>query len=75
MKKLVALKLMGLLAVGAAALSAGGCANYGPYTETERMHLYARAMQFDYVQLRDDVDEALLLRPGSYMSVWNVRPR
>ena len=67
--------------VGMLALLAGGvgCARpweigWSPaYTARERHHMIARNWDYDGKQLIDDFDSALLLRPSSRLTLWNVR--
>lgn len=66
------MKTIASLVLALGMLVANGCAHYGPYSEGERWSMVARGIAFDSVQLRDDIDSALLLRPGSMMSVWNI---
>jgi hypothetical protein len=68
-----------LLLVGLLALVAGGCAlpfeiGWSPaYTARERHHMIARNWDYEGKQLIDDLDSALLLRPSSRLTLWNVR--
>ena len=74
MKKLVHLSLVacGLFLVS-------GCARPGElgwtpaYTARERDDMIARNWDYEGKQLVDDWDHALLLRPASHLTVWNVR--
>jgi hypothetical protein len=61
--------LIGLL--GAAATCGSGCTP--AYNVQERNALIARTWKYDARQAVDDFDSALLLRPPSRMTVWNVR--
>ena len=78
MKRIVAL---GLLVVGGLSLtvSSGGCARPGEfgwtpaYTFTERRHIIARNWDYEGKQTQDDIDNALMLRPASHLTFWNVR--
>lgn len=73
MKKLSTLAIIGLMFV------AGGCARPGEfgwtpgYNTTERGNQIARNWDYEGKQLMDDMDHALLLRPASHLTVWNVR--
>jgi hypothetical protein len=68
-----------LLLVCLLALVAGGCARpfeigWSPaYTARERHHMIARNWDYEGKQLIDDLDSALLLRPSSRLTLWNVR--
>jgi hypothetical protein len=68
-----------LLLVGLLALVAGGCARpfeigWSPaYTARERHHMIAHNWDYEGKQLIDDLDSALLLRPSSRLTLWNVR--
>jgi hypothetical protein len=61
--------LIGLL--GAAAACGTGCTP--AYSFKERSALIGRTWKFDAKQAVDDFDSALLLRPPSRMTVWNIR--
>ena len=71
-------KLTTILVLGAAMLTVG-CARpfeFGwtpAYTATERGQLIARNWDYEGKQLMDDIDTALLLRPASHLTIWNVR--
>lgn len=75
MKKSLALLLLG----GAISTLSTGCARpweigYTPaYTTTERGQLIARNWDFEGKQMQDDIDHALLLRPASRLTTWNIR--
>lgn len=43
------------------------------YTATERFNMIERNWDYEGKQLQDDVDHALLLRPASHLTVWNVQ--
>ena len=75
------LPLLGLTlaaALSAAALT-GGCARPGEvgytpvYTSKERGALILRNWDLEGKMMQDDIDYALLLRPHSDLSIWNVR--
>jgi hypothetical protein len=74
MRKLTLLAMTGLL-IG----SAVGCARpmeigYSPaHTTGERIAMTARAWDIEGKQLVEDLDHALLLRPPSRLSPWNLR--
>jgi hypothetical protein len=73
MKKLTALILL------AAAMGGLGCARpnevgWTPvYTMHEREQIILRNWDYEGKQKDDDIDSALLLRPASHLTVWNVR--
>jgi hypothetical protein len=72
MKKLAALTLLTVSLVG-------GCARpfevgWTPgYTAKERGQMIARNWDYEGKQSQDDLDHALLLRPASRLTAWNVR--
>ena len=43
------------------------------YSGSERFQHFAYGVSYDAAQMQDDIDHVLLLRPGSRMSIWNVR--
>ena len=55
-----------------AALSSGGCETLA-YSAAERDAMIARTWRVDARQAVDDFDSALLLRPPSRLTVWNIR--
>jgi hypothetical protein len=62
------------LAIFAAVLLSGftGCETPG-YSTQERFQLIGRNWGYEYEQLNDDVDSALLLRPATRLTDWNVQ--
>jgi hypothetical protein len=60
-------------------LSSVGCARPGEfgytpaYTTKERGEQIARNWDLEGKQSQDDIDDYLLLRPASKMSIWSVR--
>ncbi len=52
---------------------ASGCLGTPGYTGTERNRQIGRAFSYQGGQLVDDFDHALLLRPASHLTQWNVR--
>jgi hypothetical protein len=54
-------------------LMVGGCAATPAYSGHERAQLIGRSIGYEYAQMQDDIDHALLLRPPSAMTQWNVR--
>ncbi len=73
MKKLAASLLL------AATLGSMGCARpnevgWTPaYSLHEREQLIARNWDIEGKQTQDDIDSALLLRPASHLSIWDIR--
>jgi len=73
MKKLAAVLLL------AATLLSTGCARpnelgWTPvYSYQERNQLILRNWDYEGKQKDDDIDSALLLRPASHLTIWNVR--
>ena len=69
--------LLGLFVVSS--MVAGGCARpneigWSPaYTTEERMQMIARNWDMEGKMLVDDVDNALLLRPMSGLTLWHIR--
>jgi hypothetical protein len=49
-----------------------GCATPA-YSGTERAQMIARNWDYEWKQAQDDFDHALLLRPASHLTLWNVR--
>ena len=67
------MKTLALLAVLLGSLSLlSGCATPA-YSAQERGRLIGRTWGYDWAQAQDDIDSALLLRPPSRMTIWNVR--
>lgn len=54
-------------------LAVGGCAATPAYSGRERWQLITRGWGYEYAQMQDDIDHALLLRPVGHMTIWNVR--
>ena len=71
MKKLMLIAVLGLMI--------GGCARpfeigWTPaYTARERHQMILRNWDYEGKQAVDDFDSALLLRPPTRMTIWNVR--
>ena len=61
-----------LVVVCGSMLLAGGCATPA-YSFHERGQLIGRSAGYEWAQAQDDIDSALLLRPPSRMSIWDVR--
>ena len=74
MKKFALIGMLALVGLGGV-----GCARpfeigWSPaYTARERHQMIARNWDYEGKQLVDDLDSALLLRPASRMTIWNVR--
>ena len=57
----------------------GGCARPGEigwspaHSARERHQMIARNWDYEGKQLVEDIDHALLLRPASKLTIWNVR--
>jgi hypothetical protein len=72
-------KLASALLLTVSALLMTGCARpfewgYSPaYTAHERHEMIARNWDYEGKQIFDDIDAALLLRPSSRLTLWNVR--
>jgi hypothetical protein len=50
-----------------------GCGSTPAYSAQERGQLIWRNMNYQGAQAMDDIDHALLLRPSSRLTIWNVR--
>jgi hypothetical protein len=73
MKKLIALVLLGgsLISMGCARPNEVG---WTPaYTLKERQQLILRNWDYEGKQINDDIDNALMLRPVSHLTIWNVQ--
>ena len=68
MKKLFLLSIL----LGAMALTSG-CGSTPALSSRERFQLIDRNINYDGAQAMDDLDHALLLRPASRLTIWNVR--
>src|SRR5207253_10347007 len=64
--------LLSLLALAGLAGSGTGCSTPG-YSAGERGNMIARNMGLEWQMVQDDIDHALLLRPLTTQSKWNVR--
>jgi hypothetical protein len=61
------------IVVCAGALMSAGCLFPTPaYSAHERNQMVARNWDYEWRQAQDDMDHALLLRPGSGMTIWNI---
>jgi hypothetical protein len=69
MKKLVVLAL-----VVAFSVLSTGCGATPAYSGKERGRMIARNWNYQGRQINDDVDHALMLRGGGWLTVWNVKP-
>jgi hypothetical protein len=78
MKKLASLLLLTAMLLPATLLSTG-CARpnevgWTPaYSWKEREQMILRNWDYEGKQKDDDIDDALLLRPASHLTIWNVR--
>jgi hypothetical protein len=62
------------LAVVGSVLLLGLCGCETPaYSTQERFQLIGRNWGYEYEQINDDVDSALLLRPATGLTQWNVQ--
>lgn len=43
------------------------------YSGRERLNLIAQSWDTDWKEAQDDIDDVLLLRPASQMTIWHVR--
>ncbi len=43
------------------------------YSANERGNMIERNWDYEGKQMQDDIDHALLLRPASHMTIWNLR--
>ena len=66
------MKRIAMFALLAGATLFGGCGTPG-YTTGERFRQIGRAWNYEGGQAVDDFDQALLLRPPSRLTTWNVR--
>jgi len=53
-------------------LTTVGCSTLA-YSGRERWSRVGYGMSLDAAQMQDDIDHALLLRPGSKLTLWNVQ--
>jgi hypothetical protein len=73
MKKLLAMGLLtgSMLGLGCARPNEVG---WTPaYSLNERSQIILRNWDYEGKQKDDDIDSALLLRPASHLTIWNVR--
>ena len=64
--------LLALIVLAGMAITMPGC-NTPAYSTNERWQMWSRTARFEWEQVQDDIDHALLLRPPSRMTVWHVR--
>lgn len=64
--------LASLLLLTTVSVVAGGCAT-PDLTPQERSAQILRNWEYEFQQAQEDIDHALLLRPASRMTIWNVR--
>jgi hypothetical protein len=76
MKRLTCLKSVGcLLVLGTGALLTGCTSDTPAYTAKERFAQINRNNLYQAETGNDDVDNVLLLRPGTSLTIWNVYHR
>jgi hypothetical protein len=68
MKRLLTL----LVLVAGSMVTLTGCATPA-YTPQERNAMIARNWNYEALQITDDFDSLLLLRPASRLTIWNVQ--
>jgi hypothetical protein len=61
-----------LLLLSLATLSFSGCGPVPGYSGKQRWHQISDAQDYNIIEFNEDVDRALMLRPASHMSDWNV---
>jgi hypothetical protein len=61
------LVLMSLLSLGLS-----GCLDTPGYSTKQRVAQIGNAQEYNLQEMADDIDTALLLRPASHMTDWNV---
>ncbi|HEY8665582.1 MAG TPA: hypothetical protein VIL86_02905 [Tepidisphaeraceae bacterium] len=68
-------KIALMLSLGLIAASTSGCFIFSTpaYSGQERGAMILRNWGYEWQQAQDDVDSALLLRPASRLTIWNVR--
>ncbi|MGD1275744.1 MAG: hypothetical protein ABR964_00800 [Tepidisphaeraceae bacterium] len=66
------MKLLFCVAFLAMMMSVGGCLETPVYSGSERIRVIERSQEFNVKSMNDDIDEALLLRPATHMTYWNV---
>lgn len=52
--------------------SLGGCLETPVYSGSERFRQIEASQEYNMRAMNDDIDEALLLRPASHMTYWNI---
>jgi hypothetical protein len=69
--------LTGLLLISGSMMIGGCFAHSGfatpAYSGHERGQMIARDQNYEWRQAQDDMDHAMLLRPASNLTIWNVR--
>ncbi len=66
------MKAFCLLLLLVAGMMSSGCAT-PTYSGRERWQMITRNWGYEYRQMQDDIDHALLLRPASRLTIWHVR--
>ncbi len=61
-----------LLVLSLAVLGLTGCGPVPGYSGAQRWHQIQAAQDYNMVEFNEDVDRALLLRPASHLSDWNI---
>ena len=61
-----------LVVLAGMAITLPGC-NTPAYSTRERHQMWGRTARFEWEQAQDDIDSALLLRPLTRDTIWNVR--
>ncbi|MEA2736402.1 MAG: hypothetical protein QOE14_2853 [Humisphaera sp.] len=64
--------LFALIVLAGMAITMPGCSTPA-YSTRERHQMWGRTTRFEWEQAQDDIDNVLLLRPPSRMTLWAVR--
>jgi hypothetical protein len=67
-----ALFVLSLATLGIGGLGFSGCGPVPGYSGQQRWHQIQDAQDYNIMEFNEDVDRALMLRPASHMSDWNV---
>jgi hypothetical protein len=65
-------RILTLVILAGISFVAVGCSTPA-YSGKERMAQIGRNWSYEAAQIQDDIDHALLLRPGTRLSLWNLR--
>ena len=68
-------QLLALSVVVAAMAFTSGCQDTPGYSASERFNQIGRNFYYNQSQMNDDIDHALLLRPASRLTIWNIYHR